>query len=53
MSRMAPGSSAVAFTSGFAHATANVAAPIVFLASPAASFANDITLPVDGGYLVV
>src|SRR5690606_28701795 len=30
-----------------------VAGPIVFLASPAASFVNGVTLPIDGGYLVV
>ena len=30
-----------------------VAGPIVFLASPAASFVNGVTLPIDGGYLVI
>lgn len=30
-----------------------VAGPVVFLASPAASFVNGVTLPIDGGYLVV
>lgn len=30
-----------------------VAAPVVFLASDAASFVNGVTLPIDGGYLVV
>lgn len=30
-----------------------VAGPVVFLASDAASFVNGVTLPIDGGYLVV
>lgn len=30
-----------------------IGGPVAFLASPAASFVNGVTLPVDGGYLVV
>jgi len=30
-----------------------IGGPVVFLASPAASFVNGVTLPVDGGYLVI
>jgi NAD(P)-dependent dehydrogenase (short-subunit alcohol dehydrogenase family) len=30
-----------------------VAGPVVFLVSPAASFVNGVTLPIDGGYLVI
>jgi NAD(P)-dependent dehydrogenase (short-subunit alcohol dehydrogenase family) len=30
-----------------------VADPVVFLASPSASFVNGVTLPIDGGYLSV
>jgi len=30
-----------------------VAGPVVFLVSPAASFVNGVTLPIDGGYLTI
>nr|WP_280739592.1 SDR family oxidoreductase [Mesorhizobium loti] len=30
-----------------------IAEPVVFLASKAASFINEVTLPIDGGYLTV
>ncbi|WP_370463554.1 SDR family oxidoreductase [Mesorhizobium sp.] len=30
-----------------------IADPVVFLASKAASFINGVTLPIDGGYLTV
>lgn len=30
-----------------------IGGPVVFLASPAASFVNGVTLPVDGGYLAI